>query len=429
MWSRKFFFGFLVTTLFGAQAVADDQLSDLIDTLRANSPQLSAGAARSESVASRAAQARSLPDPFLSYRYFAKTPETRVGPQEHMVEVSQGVPWGGKLRLQAERAERMASGLDWEVQDLERRLVAELKRKYFEAAYLQEALTVNREERALLERFEAIALRRYATGQGIQQSAIKVQTDISRLIDRETALRQRLDVVVRGIAKLMGHSDQALILEPIKLVLPAATYDSGGLEQFSTVEHPRVHAVEERVEADRVWARRRELDSKPDFRFGLGYTLVGHRDDPAAILNPPAGNGQDILALSVGVSIPIQRKRIRAGIAEARESERANGSLLIAVQDQLRFEIQEASLQLESLDERARLYLDVIIPQAQESLASAEAAYTADRLGFLDLLEAERILFQSRLAYHRLAADVWITLAELEMSAAQSVTSQDARHE
>jgi outer membrane protein TolC len=409
--------------------VSDDQLGALVEGLLEENPQVRSLSARSESVRARMDQVGSLPDPLLNYRFFAETPETRVGPQEHMLEISQGVPWRGKRRLQTKRAEHMASGLSWEAEDLERQLVASLKRRYYEAAYLQEALTVNREERELLKRFEAIALTRYTTGQGIQQSVVRVQTEISRLSDRATDLQKRLAIVTRGIAELIAHPERDLFLEPIVLTLPELEYDGAEIETRALAGHPRVHAVEQMLEADRVWADRRALESKPDFRFGLGYTMVGSRDDPAGVTNPPPDNGQDILAFSVGVSIPMQRKKVRAGVAEVRESERANGEMLNAVQDRLRFAIQEALLQLESLDERARFNLEVIIPQAGESLASAEAAYTSNQLDFLDLLEAERILFQSRLAYHRLVADFWIATADLERSAAHPFPALGERHE
>ena len=91
--------------------------------------------------------------------------------------MSQGVPWRGKRSLQGQRAEHVAASSAWRVRDLERVLVAELKRAYYEASYLQEALTVNSEERNLLQRFESIALKRYATGEEIQQSVVKVQTE------------------------------------------------------------------------------------------------------------------------------------------------------------------------------------------------------------------------------------------------------------
>jgi outer membrane protein TolC len=398
---------------------SDDQVRGLIGTLLEENPTLVSARARSASSYERVPQERSLPDPLLRYQYYARKPETRVGPMEHLFEVSQAVPWGGKRKLQAARATSTAVSRGSEAEDLERRLVADLKRAYFEAAYLQEALSVTDEDRELLRRFESIALTRYATGQGIQQNVIRVQTDISRLDDREIYLRERLDIVVRRISELIGRPERALALRSIELALPTVAYVREDLEQAAITEHPRVHAVEQIVEADRIWARRRKLESKPDFRFGLGYTIVGQRDDPAGTINPPDGNGQDILALTAGINIPLHRKRIRAGVAEALESERANKELLAAVRDRLRLDIQESLLRLESLSERGRLYREVIIPQAEESLASAESAYTTDRLSFFDLLDAERVLFQSRLAYHRLVADLWIAFADLEFSTAR----------
>ncbi len=238
--------------------------------------------------------------------------------------------------------------------------------------------------------------------------------------DHDTALRERLDTVSRRISELIGRPESPLTLDPVELPLPTVTYDRDELESVATSEHPRVRAVENRVEADQVWAKRRKLESRPDFRFGAGYIFVGDREDPAGTINPPEDNGKNALALTVGINIPIFRKRIRAGVAEAQESERANADLLEAVRDRLRFDIQEAVLRIDSLGERGRLFRDVIIPQAEESLASAEAAYTTDRLGFLDLLDAERVLFQSRLSYHRLVSDLWIALSDLESHVARA---------
>jgi outer membrane protein TolC len=406
--------------------VPDEQARRLIETLLAENPRASSAWSRSRSSAERVPQARSLPDPRLGYTYFASPPETRTGPQTHRLEFSQGLPWGGKRRLEAARAESLAAGVSWEAVDFERTLVADLKRAYFEAAYLQEAITVNDEERELLRRFEKIALTRYSTGEGIQQSVVKVQTEISRLDDRRTDLKERLNSVERRLSGLIGRPQGPLELLPIELSLPEPRDDRDRLEKLAVSEHPRIHAVEQRVEADRYLAERRELESRPDFRVGLGYIVVDDRDDVAGIVNPPEDNGKDVVALTAGINIPLYRKRIRAGVAEAHESRRANEELLHAVRDRLRVDIQEAMLRIDSLGERGRLFSEVIIPQAEESLASAEAAYTTNRLGFLDLLDAQRVLFQSRLAYHRLVADLWIALADLELAVGKPQPAEEA---
>lgn len=394
----------------------DPQMGELIAILLEENPEILSARAASRSQWERVDQSRALPDPQFTYRHFLQTPETRVGPQEQALEVSQAVPWKGKRGLQADRAEAMAANSAWRVRELERSLVAELKRSYFQVAYLQEALTINEEEHDLLQRFEAIALRRYSTGEGIQQSVVKVQTDITRLGDVRSDLEQRLEVALQRIAELIGRPGSVPEIGRIDLQIAHLSPDPETLEEAAIAWHPRLRALERRIDADRALLRRRQLDSRPDFRFGLGYTVVDDREDPAGVSSPPEDNGQDILAVTVSVNLPIYRKRTHAGIAEAEEIRRSSESLLITSANRLRYMIRESLARIESLEERSRLHSEVLIPQAEESLASAEAAYTTGRLGSLDLLDAERILFQIRLNQKRLASDYWIAMSDLEFS-------------
>jgi len=195
----------------------DRQLAWFITVLLERNPQLRAARSRWRAGAQRVPQARSLPDPHLEVRYFAESPETRVGPQEAGLAVHQDLPWRGKRTLQGERAAHAAGGMAWEVQALEREMVAELKRSYYDAAYYQEALAINFEERDLLEHFEKIALTRYSTGEGIQQSVMKVQTEITRLLDQETALAQQLEANTRRIAQLLARVGSELVLHHVHL--------------------------------------------------------------------------------------------------------------------------------------------------------------------------------------------------------------------
>ena len=392
----------------------DRQLEELIGVLLEENPEILSARAQSRSSLERVPQRKSLPDPLLRYRYYVQTPETRVGPQQHGLELSQSVPWFGKRDLEAERAAHEAAAVAWRVQGLARSLVAELKRSYFEAGYLQEALAVNAEQADSLRRFEQIALTRYSTGEGNQQSVIQVQTDISRLADRRSALRHRLHSVTHSMTRLLGRPEARLTLDPISLDLEGVHYQWRTLEQESVYFHPAVRALQKGIEADGVWLRRRQLDRRPDFRFELGYVFVDERDDPAAAISPPQDDGQDIWSVGVAISLPIHRKRTRAGVAEAQERLHSDEYALLTAQNHLRHAIHESILRLESIKDRARLYEEVIIPQAEKSLASAETAYTTNRQDFLGLLDVESVLFEVRLSYHRLLADYWVALADLE---------------
>ena len=66
-----------------------------------------------------------------------------------------------------------------------------------------------------------------------------------------------------------------------------------------------------------------------------------------------------------------------------------------------------------TLDQLA-LFDDLLILQAEEALRSAEAAYASGSQSALDLLDAERVLLEVRIASARARADSLILHARLE---------------
>ena len=69
------------------------------------------------------------------------------------------------------------------------------------------------------------------------------------------------------------------------------------------------------------------------------------------------------------------------------------------------------------------LYDSVLIVQAGQSLRSAESAYAAGTANALDLLDAERVLLQVRIAAERVRSDLDIAYAQLEGVAAGPVVN------
>ncbi|ANM30370.1 hypothetical protein ABI59_13505 [Acidobacteria bacterium Mor1] len=393
-------------------SAGDPQLEGLLAGLDADHSGLAAATERADALVYASERVATLPDPRLTYRYFAQTPETRVGPQRMSVELSQGIPWRGKRDLEREAISRKGDALLHDAAARRLELVALLKRAYYRAAFLQSALRLNAEEIALLERFEEIALTRYATGQGIQQSVLKVQTAISRLHDRRTKLGQELRSQTLSVARLAGEAP-ALVLDGIELPALPRLADPG---EWTFAAHPASCADGVRIDGARKVRQRRELDGRPDFRVGLGWTQVDGRTLATGGSTLPTDNGKDIVALTFGVDLPIWKKPIRAGHAEADTRVRSLERMRRDTLDGLRLRARDAATRIESLTERAELYRRVILPQAEESLASAEAAYSTDRQGFLDLLDAERVLYEVRLNHAELRAEARIAAAELEQA-------------
>ncbi len=70
----------------------------------AHNPGLKSAFDRWRAALEKVPQAKSLPDPSLSYGYFIENIETRVGPQRHRLELMQKFPFFGKLGLRGEMA-------------------------------------------------------------------------------------------------------------------------------------------------------------------------------------------------------------------------------------------------------------------------------------------------------------------------------------
>ena len=142
--------------------------------------------------------------------------------------------------------------------------------------------------------------------------------------------------------------------------------------------------------------------------------MSGTRDDRAASLSPPEGNGEDILGIQGGVSVPVWRKRTKAGVEEASQIELAaregKRDVLAGIESAIGDLMQRIPLTWQQL----RLLEDILILQAEESVKSAQAGYVSGILNALDLLDAEHVLFRAETAIARSRADYAIRLTQLE---------------
>ena len=123
----------LLLSLFGEKAALarDPALDSFVSEVRQRNPGLKARGLASESVRREASAAGLLPDPELSIM-FDRFPE-RMGGEMPMVryQVSQMLPWPGKLGLMEEAVERRADGSASLARAREVELVRDAKRAYF----------------------------------------------------------------------------------------------------------------------------------------------------------------------------------------------------------------------------------------------------------------------------------------------------------
>lgn len=395
-------------------AEGDPWLARLLDEVLQRNPELAALNAVAQASAMQPAQEASFPDPHFAITGYLENPETRVGPVQGRAALSQRFPWFGRRGLQAAAATHAAVAADQHYQARRLEVFTQARVLYFEIAFLDRFAALARIDRDTLSHFEELARARYASGVGLQQDAIRIQAEITRIETKLLELAERRASAVASLNALRNRLDDAEIppLDPPDQL--EVEFDLDTLKQTASQE--RAEVVAAAAETARAGARvdLARKENRPDVTFALTYALVDRRSDPAGLLLPPEDNGKDALGLTVGFNIPLHRKRISAGINEALEHHRSAEQLQQDTLVRINRDVEDLAARIPLIRDQLRLLEDVLVRQSEESLRSVEAAYGSGSLNALDLLDAERVLIEARTAAARSRADYAIAVALLE---------------
>jgi outer membrane protein TolC len=409
------------------ESLDDESTRALVTEVLERNPRLAALRAEAAAAEQKAPQVAALPDPVAALTLYLQTPETRVGPQQAMVSLSQRFPWFGTLGLKERAAVHDALARALEVEALRLELVTEARRLAHELAYLDTEEAIVAQDRDTLAHFEELARSRYASGIGLGQAVVKIQSEITRADTRLLRIAQRRLGLLAELNALRDRPDRASGAAFEVPHVHGAPFDADadalGLE--AAANRPEAAAARARIEAAEARVELARKAYGPDLTAGLTYSLVGRRDDPAGELNPPEDNGQDVVGVSAAVSLPIWRRRLAAGVEEASQTRLAAEQFLRSTIAAIRTTVGDLAARIPLLREEVELFGSLMLPQAEEALDSALAGYSAGSHGALDLLDSERVLLQVRIAEARARTDLAIAVARLEGAVARPLEAAE----
>ena len=125
-------------------------LSAYLNQTALHSPELEAAFYRWKAALERIPQVRALPDPRFTFAYYLENVETRVGPQEARLALFQTFPWFGVLDLKGDVAAQEANAAKAQYDALKLKIFYDVKKAFYEYAYLAQALRITREDIELL---------------------------------------------------------------------------------------------------------------------------------------------------------------------------------------------------------------------------------------------------------------------------------------
>lgn len=393
---------------------ANPALAPFLDEMLRRNPEIASLRAMALSKARRAPQAKALPDPVLSLTAYLLSPETRVGPQQASVAYSQRFPWKGTLKAKEKAAIETAAAAAARVEARKIELTTEARRLVLEMSFLDAREREIRLDISTLSHYEELARARYASGVGHQQEVVKIQAEITR--DQSRLLE--IETIRAGLrARLNAMRDLPADTPIPRFEIPPLSPDIPELEMLrreALTYRPEIAAARSEIASARQKIELAEKARKPDMTAGLRYTLVGQRNDSAGRTSPPKDSGRDILGIFGAVNLPIRREKLDAGVEEAVQLRLSAEENLRSITASIEGRLGDERQRLLFSSRQVELFTGVLMLQAKLSLESAENGYASGTLNALDLLDAERILLEIRIAEERFRTDHAIARARIE---------------
>jgi outer membrane protein TolC len=380
----------------------------LIEQVLARNPSLAQMVAAWQAASARYPQVTSLEDPM-----FAGTvgPGT-IAPDDHGVEfayrleISQKLPYPGKLRFRGENALAEASAAGRDVGDMRLQLIESARTAFYDYYLVERALGVNDESLQLLRDFRKNAQSRYQTGLVPEQDVLQADVEIGKEQDRRLELDQMRQVAVARINTLMHlPPDSQLPSSPKQLALQEELPDAQTLRAAAVAQRPDLQAIADRIAAEEASLGLAHKEFYPDFEpFFMYDRFMGNVSD-----------NRDLAAqLGLRINLPIYRKRRYGAVAEAEARIAQRRAELARLTDQVNFQVQEAYARVQRSEKSVRLYRDTILKSAEANVKAAQSAYVTGKIPFLSLIEAQRNVVGLRERYYEAVADYFRRLAALE---------------
>lgn len=385
-------------------------LEDYLRYAAQNNPGLRAAHARWLAAMEVIPQAKYLPDPRLSYSYYVQEVETRVGPQRQSIALSQTFPWFGKLRLKSDSAARAAEAawLDFQMQSLE--LAYRVSGLYYDLYYLKETIDATQGSFDLLKSIEAAGRERYRTGETLT-AVMQAQVELGKLEDRLRSLRQLRSPMAARLNAALNRAPDATLPWPVLAAAELPELDAAAILARMHDENPDLGKLAALAEKERVAAELAHKNGYPDITLGVSYIDTRESDMSTS------DSGKDPVMATVSVNLPIWRGKYRA---ERREAMLRQGALLDQRRNRANELAADTKLALYRYQDAGRklaLYRDTLLPKAEQSLGVARQDFQVGKTDFLNVIDAQRMLLEFRLAAAEAHAEQGRRFAEIQMLA------------
>jgi cobalt-zinc-cadmium efflux system outer membrane protein len=394
-------------------------VDDLVRAGIANNKDLAAVRERIAEAKGLTRQAGVRPAPTLGLNGATGKPLGTIGEEQYGAEYSQAVETFGKRGKRIRVAEFSIGIAEADLQQRSTQLAYEITAAYAEVSaerhkvkLLSDLIGLNQDTLRLTEA-------RVKEGDVAPLEASLLKVEISRAEVSRRSAQGRLTSAELELRRLIGLDQSVRISDSD---IPAQTpTDSDTLKRDALANRADLKTARLEEEQDAAGIDLAKADAKPDVSLSAGYARQDNQFDGLFGFNnsgvlSPLRDRDDVLTF--GVSIPLRTSRSGAGNVQAAAARTAGARLRREyLERNIPLEVEAAYQRWRAASESLQMLQSGVLDPSTRNLSVIREAYKLGQLRLLDVLNEQRKLVDTELAYIDAQADVARTWAEVERAA------------
>jgi outer membrane protein TolC len=378
----------------------------------ANNPEISSAKAKAQTEEARVGLARSLPNPRLGVmrENNLTSDQVAMGPM-NSVSISQEIMFPAKYALMGDAQKATARAASHRAQDTRLSVRQKVVSAYVGLYSKRQILSLLEAQRETLREVARIAESRRATGAVPQQDEMKAHVEQTMLENEILMQKQELGEAEAMLGSLLGRSPMdSISIAAADFKAPALKEKKAAIEKIAVERSESLASSREMVSEAETMLKLSKFSYAPDFMLSFRKPFT----------NAPS----DAYAISLDITVPLwffsrQKNEVAAASAAVTSAKADTHAMSLEIRSLVRALSEKA----ESFEKMLRVFETSLIPQATSSLNSARSAYASGKSGFMELLDAERSLYQVRIDYYKALSKYADAVAALEKTAGVSLST------
>jgi outer membrane protein TolC len=400
----------LILALLAPPARADDvalpsplRIGDVRRIAKLSRAEVSAARSRAKAAAQRPAIVSALDDPEL-YPSLDHIPYKLDGANWSLT-LEQRFPLshirGNRARAAEADSQRELAGVDRTRLDVE----LEAAQAFWMLAEIRERARIVGDQQALADQLVKAATARYSNGNGMQADVVRAQLEVEKLDGERKAIAAEVRAAEAMLDTTLARPLDAPIPE-----LDASASDSEPASATSLAGKAIGNRPELRVGRAEVARADAEISVMKSMYAPMGMVRTG----PSYMMF----DGQGWMVM-VGISIPLWRGKLNAGVDEARAMRDMADADLQAMRTMVTGEAAAARERVEAARQRYVSLRDHVVARANEAALSTLAAYAANATPLVSVIESAQALWEAQRDLAMARAQLGIAWARLARATGQ----------